>query len=278
MAEPALSSTESTSRLAWVTGASRGIGYAVARALAADGWVVAVSARNAADLETLARECGELKGEVRPYPLDITDAFAVSRTFAAIEADLGNVGLAILNAGTHEPVDGRSFAIAPFRRLMEVNYMGAVNCLAPVVEHFVARGTGRIAVVASLAGYRGLPTASAYGASKAALINMCEALHPELDAVGVILSVVTPGFVRTQLTDKNSFPMPFLINADTAARRIVRGLKDDRFEITFPRRFAFLMKLFRVLPYRIFFAFTRRIRPMLPKIGGGTPTSRSNLS
>ncbi|MGB0572814.1 MAG: SDR family NAD(P)-dependent oxidoreductase [Alphaproteobacteria bacterium] len=248
-------------RIAWVTGASRGIGHAVALELAREGWTVAASARSVADIEALAAACAEFPGAVQPYPLDITGENAARKTVCEIENRLGPIDLAVLNAGTHEPVDGRAISVAPFRRLMEINYMGTVNCLAPVAERFVARRAGRIAVVASLAGYRGLPTASAYGASKAALINMCEALRPELRAAGVLLSVVTPGFVRTPLTDRNPFPMPFLIDADTAARRIVRGLATSRFEITFPRRFSYLMKLLRVLPHMLYFSVTRRAVP-----------------
>jgi NAD(P)-dependent dehydrogenase (short-subunit alcohol dehydrogenase family) len=248
-------------RIAWVTGASRGIGYAVALELARAGWTVAASARNLSDLGGLAAACTEDPGSIRPFPLDITDEEAAADTVSEIEARLGPITLAILNAGTHEPVDGRAISVTPFRRLMEINYVGTVNCLVPVVERFVVRRGGRIAIVASLAGYRGLPTASAYGASKAALINMCEALRPELRAAGVVLSVVTPGFVRTPLTDRNPFPMPFLIDADVAARRIVRGLATNRFEITFPRRFSYLMKLLRILPYGLYFAITRRALP-----------------
>lgn len=253
--------SQKTQAVAWVTGASRGIGYAVAQALARDGWVVAASARNIVDLEKLAAACAEYPGSVRPFAFDITERDGAAKAVFDIEQQLGPIALAILNAGTHEPVDGRALSVAPFRRLMEINYMGTVNCLVPLAERFVARRAGRIAVVASLAGYRGLPTASAYGASKAALINMCEALRPDLKTAGVVLSVVTPGFVRTPLTDQNMFPMPFLMDAETAARRLLRGLATDRFEITFPRRFSYLMKLLRIMPYGLFFAITRRLGP-----------------
>jgi short-subunit dehydrogenase len=114
-------------------------------------------------------------------------------------------------------------------------------------------------VVASLAGYRGLPGAAAYGASKAGLINLCEALRPELAAVGVDMRLINPGFVKTPLTDKNDFPMPFLIDVDEAVDRIIDGLQGDSFEIAFPRRFALLMKLLRLLPDRLFFGVTRRM-------------------
>ena len=121
------------------------------------------------------------------------------------------------------------------------------------------RGSGHIAVVSSLAGYRGLPTSAAYGASKAALINMCEALRPELDAMGIKLQVINPGFVETPLTDQNDFEMPFLVTVDEATDQIMRGLASDQFEVSFPRSFAFIMKVLRILPNRLFFAVTRRM-------------------
>ncbi len=248
-------------RIAWVTGASKGIGRAVALELAAEGWLVAASARDGAALETLDAQARDLPGAIHAYPLDVTCEMAVRDTVARIEQDHGAIDLAILNAGTHEPIDGSAFAVAPLRRLVDINLMGTAHCLAPIIERFVGRRKGRVGVVASMAGYRGLPTASAYGATKAALINMCEALRVELEREGVVLSVITPGFVRTPLTDQNPFPMPFLMEPQAAARRIVRGLEGRRFEITFPWRFAAIMKLLRLLPYPLFFAATRRLVP-----------------
>jgi short-subunit dehydrogenase len=199
------------------------------------------------------------------------DAARLKLNVRPFESAAGKYGIANIVRGlpkcganvdaTHEPVDGSTFTVAPLKRLVDINLMGTAHCLAPVVEQFVARRAGRIAVVASMAGYRGLPTASAYGATKAALINMCEALRVELDRHGVILSVVTPGFVRTPLTDRNPFPMPFLMEPEDAARRIVRGLEGRRFEIAFPWRFAAIMKLLRLLPYPLFFAATRHLVP-----------------
>lgn len=145
------------------------------------------------------------------------------------------------------------------RSLADVNLMGTVNCLAAILPSFIDRRRGRIAVVASVAGYRGLPTAAAYGATKAALINMCEALKPELDQFGVGLTLINPGFVDTPLAKKNDFPMPFMIPADVAADVIVRGLAAGKFEIAFPWRMALAMKLLRTLPYGVFFRITRRV-------------------
>ena len=222
---------------------------------------MAASARNADKLQALSGAAEGLPGAIMAFPLDVTDEPAAERVFFEIESRLGPVGLAILNAGTHEPIPATEFSVAPVRRLIEINLMGTVHCLAPVISRFVARGSGRIAVVASLAGYRGLPTASAYGASKAGLINMCEALRPELLDAGVVLSCVMPGFVRTPLTDRNPFHMPFLIDVDKAADRILRGVAGRQFEITFPRRFAYMMKVMRLLPYALYFAIVRRVSP-----------------
>ncbi len=250
-----------SAKIAWVTGASQGIGAALALKLAESGWNVAASARSEDQLVALARQAESLPGAIHAFPLDVTDEAAAAAVFADIGSRLGAVDLAILNAGTHQPIDGTRFAVAPVRKLVEVNLMGTVHCLAPVIQDFVARQAGRIAVVASVAGYRGLPTASGYGATKAALINMCEALRPELAEKNVILSCVTPGFVKTPLTDKNPFPMPFLITPETAAERIVRGLESNRFEITFPRRFTYILKILRMLPYAAYFAIARRMIP-----------------
>lgn len=246
-----------TRRVAWVTGAGKGIGRAVAKRLASEGWIVAASARTADDLCSLVVECAP--GMVRALPLDVTDAARTKTVVDLIEREIGELTLAVLNAGTHIPVNADGFDIATFRKLLDVNVMGTVNCLSELLPRFLARGQGQVAVVASLAGYRGLPSSAAYGASKAALINMCEALRPELESRGVGMTLVNPGFVETPLTDRNDFPMPFLITAEEAAQRIVRGLKRGKFEIAFPWRFAFLMKVLRLLPHSLFFGITRRM-------------------
>jgi NAD(P)-dependent dehydrogenase (short-subunit alcohol dehydrogenase family) len=243
------------SRAVWITGASSGIGRAVALHLARAGDRVAVSARRAGELQKLAAEA---PGRIVAYPVDVGDAAAMARAADEIEAALGPLDLAIFNAGTHEPVDIEQFSAAPFRRLMDINYMGAVNGLAAVVPRFVARRAGHVAVVSSVAGYRGLPSASAYGPTKAALINLCESLKPDLDRYGVRISLINPGFVRTPLTDRNDFPMPFLMEPDAAARRIIAGLDKGAFEIAFPRRFVFLLKLARLLPYALYFRLVKR--------------------
>lgn len=249
---------------AWITGAGKGIGRDLALELARRGWWVAASARTAEDLrqiELLAP--GRIVGRV----LDVTDVAAVGRTFEAIEADFGPLDLVVLNAGTHIPMAAASFDIGALRKLVETNLMGVGNGLAAVLPRFMARGAGHVAVVSSVAGFRGLPTSAGYGATKAALINMCEALKPECEAAGVRLQLVCPGFVDTPLTRRNDFPMPFLISSERAASTMADGLESSRFAIVFPARMRLAMAILRRLPDRLLFAITRR---MLPKGAGGS--------
>ena len=241
-------------RRVWITGASSGIGRALALAYAERGAAVAASARRADELDQLAAAA---PGRITAFPVDVTDEAAMMRAAAAIE-ESGPLDLAVFNAGTHQPVNVEAFDAAPFRRLMEINYMGTVNGIAAVLPRFIARRGGHLAVVSSVAGFRGLPQAAAYGPTKAALINLCEALKLDLDRHGVRISLINPGFIRTPLTDRNTFPMPFLMEAEDAAQRIVRGIERDAFEITFPRRFTFLLKLMRLLPYWLYFRLVRR--------------------
>lgn len=241
--------------LAWVTGASSGIGRALAVRLSGDGWTVIASARSTHELDALATE---VPGIV-PWPLDVTDHAAVAAAVAGIEAAHGPIALAVLNAGTHVAMGAADFSADTVRRLLEVNTLGAVNGLEALLPRLRGRRAGRVAVVASVAGYRGLPYAAAYGASKAAVIALCESLRPELERDGVIIQVINPGFVDTPLTARNDFPMPDIITAKDAAEAIMRGLSGTRFEIAFPRRFVLGMKLLRAVPYGVFFAITKRM-------------------
>lgn len=246
---------------AWITGASSGLGRALALRMARDGWQVVASARRAEALSDLVREADGLKGDLQALPLDVTDQPAVAAAVRRIETEIAPVRLAVLNAGSHQEVRASSFDGKVFRSLIELNVMGTVNCLEAMLPPMIGRHRGRIAVVASLAGYHGLPTASAYGLTKAGLINMAEALKPELDGFGVQMQIVNPGFVRTPLTDVNPFPMPFLMELEDAAEAFYRGLQSNRFEIVFPWRFAALLKVLRYLPARLAFALTRRMVP-----------------
>jgi NAD(P)-dependent dehydrogenase (short-subunit alcohol dehydrogenase family) len=238
--------------IAWITGASAGIGRAVAEELARRGWQVAISARRAPELEAMAAA----NPRFLAAPCDITDADSIAAAVAAIEARGRPIALAVLNAGTYIPTEIEKFDLKEWRQQIEVNLNGTAACLAALLPGMLARKSGQIGIVASVSGYRGLPRAGAYGATKAALINLAESMRLELAPRGVCVSLINPGFIRTPLTDRNDFPMPFLMEVEPAARRLVDGLESGRFETTFPRRFTWLLKLLRVLPYAMYFRLT----------------------
>jgi short-subunit dehydrogenase len=244
---------------AWITGASTGIGRALALELARHGTVVAASARNVENLKALSAEAAAAGGKVVAFPLDATNRAAVVRTAGAIANAIGPLDLVVANAGMSDRMRGTQPDSGRFRALFEVNVMGVMHVLEATVPDMVVRRRGHIAVVASVAGYRGLPSAGPYCASKAALIALCESLRFDLEPVGVAIQVVNPGFVRTPLTAKNAFTMPFLLEPDDAARRFYAGLCSTRFEVTFPKRFTWLVKVLRLLPYPLYFAAMRRM-------------------
>lgn len=246
-------------RVVWITGASTGIGAALAREMARQGFHVAASARKIAELYALQAETDGLKGAITPYPCDVEDQLAMALTAANIAREIGPIDIAIFNAGVYLPLDGRKIDSALFRKSFDVNVMGVVHGLEAIVPDMVARRCGRIVIVSSVTGYGGLPTSSAYGATKAALINMAEALKFDLDKANVAIQIVNPGFVKTPATATNDFSMPFIVSAEKAARRILRGIRRGSFEITFPRRFTYMLKFMQLLPYRAYFALTRKM-------------------
>jgi NAD(P)-dependent dehydrogenase (short-subunit alcohol dehydrogenase family) len=245
--------------VAWITGASSGIGKGVALELARRGWTVAISARRQSELEAVALEAADLPGRIVAHPCDVTDANAVKAAHALIERTHGPVALAFFNAGIAPYIRAPDIDVTAFRQVVDVNIMGVVHGLSAVMPGMAARRKGQIAVNASIAGYGGLPKSAAYGATKAAMINMCEALKFDCDPLGIILQLVNPGFVETPLTGKNDFPMPFLMKNEDAARRVCDGFEKGGFEITFPRRFAYMLKAVNLLPYGLYFAVVGRM-------------------
>ncbi|SDF79060.1 Short-chain dehydrogenase [Limimonas halophila] len=241
----------------WITGASSGIGRELALRMAAHGWIVAASARREQALEELRHDSG---GAVYPYPLDVTDGEAQRATVERIEAELGPIALAVLNAGTHIETLATDIQPDVHRKLIELNYLAVIDGLAALVPRMRERGQGRIAVVASVAGYRGLPSAAGYSASKAAAIAATESYAAELAGTGVSLQVVNPGFIETPLTARNTFPMPMLMPVEKAAEKLEKGLLSRRFEIVFPALFCWIVKLYRCLPYILAMPIARRMR------------------
>ena len=233
----------------FITGASSGIGEALVRALLEGGHDVSAVARRRAKLAA----AGDGFDNFHAMVCDVTDADGLAGAIKRARGALGGIDVAILNAGIYTPQDGTRIEPQTYAHHMEVNYMGVVNALASIVPEMVKQGRGQIAIVASVAGWRGLPRAAAYGPSKAALISLAESLYFDLAPHGVDIKVICPGFVETEATAANDFEMPGLISADRAAREILAGLRGDRFMISFPRRFARMMAWLGWLPHRTYF-------------------------
>ena len=233
----------------FITGASSGIGAALARKYLAAGSSVTAVARRADRLTSLGEGHDRFHGAV----CDVTDAAALAQSVQDSIARLGPITCAILNAGMYEPQDSTAIDPTVYARHMDVNYMGVVNALPAIIENMMEAGKGQIAIVSSVAGWRGLPRAAAYGPTKAALISLAESMTFDLAPRGIDIKVICPGFVDTESTAVNKYEMPHLISAQTAADEILAGLKTDRFLIKFPRKFARQMNMLRWLPDRAYF-------------------------
>ncbi|RZL31779.1 MAG: SDR family NAD(P)-dependent oxidoreductase [Rubrivivax sp.] len=229
----------------WLIGASSGIGRATASALHAAGARVIVSARQAA----LLNEFIALHPGSHALPLDVMDVPALH----AAVAQVGLPDLCVYCAGYYRPMTAASFDLADARRHVDVNLIGALNLLDALLPKLLAAGRGHLSLVSSVAGYRGLPKALAYGPSKAALTHLAEALYLDLHPGGIGVSVVHPGFVKTPMTAQNDFAMPAEISPEQAARAMLAGWAAGDFEIHFPRRFTRFMKALRLLPDRLYF-------------------------
>ncbi len=242
-------------RTAWLVGASSGIGRACAALLHERGARVVVSARNA---DTLAAFEAEHAGSVA-MPLDATDREAMRRAAAGIVARFGRIDLALYCAGHYQAMRATEFDLDSMLRHNQVNYVGAAHLLDAVLPVLRAQRGGHLSLVASVAGYRGLPNALAYGPTKAALINLAQTLYLDLQPLGIGVSLINPGFVRTALTATNGFDMPALISPEQAAREILKGWSRGAFEVHFPKRFTLWMKALSHLGDEWYFSAIRRV-------------------
>lgn len=245
-------------QVVWLLGASSGIGRATAHRLHGLGARVVVSARSEAALLAFVAEHAGSEASV----LDVTDAAAVAQAAAAITASHGRIDLAVYCAGHYRPMRATAFDLQDALRHQQINYTGALHWLdavLPILLRQAAAGQGgHLSLMASVAGYRGLPHSLAYGPTKAALIHLAETLYLDLQPRGLGVSVINPGFVETALTARNEFPMPALMSADAAAGQIVRGWERGAFEIHFPRRFTLWLKTLRHFSDGLYFSAVRR--------------------
>jgi NAD(P)-dependent dehydrogenase (short-subunit alcohol dehydrogenase family) len=248
---------QSRSPVVWITGGGSGIGRSLALALNEMGWRVVISGRNRAKLIKTVESATTIP--IQHRTLDVTDTQSVNNVVEEIEREFGRIDYAFLNAGDYKPMRLKDFDLQLFHSLININYLGVVNCISALLPGMRKLAQGEILITASLSGYCGLPGAAPYSASKAALINLAESLQPELSQLGIRLRLINPGFVATELTDKNDFKMPFLITPDVAASTILDQLLSKHFEIRFPTIFSLMMRLLSWMPYRIYFALMRRL-------------------
>ena len=232
----------------WITGASSGIGKALAEKFASEGWKVAVSARRKEILNEMAKN-----ENISSYPLDVTNQDQINDVFEKIIDDFGGLDLCVFSSGTYDPKLEQEINIKQNKFVMETNFFGVLYCIKSVEKYFKEKKDGHISIVSSVAAYRGLPNSSGYGPSKAALTNLAESLYFDFKKYNVRISLVSPGFIKTPLTDKNEFPMPFIKSPEFAADKMFNGLtKSNSFEIHFPKTLTILLKILRVLPYKIY--------------------------
>lgn len=250
----------------WLVGASSGIGRQLALCLAREGAAVAASARSADALLSLLEDMEPVRTDLGGHAavaFDVTDSAATTEAFR----NVGAVDGVIYCAGAYEPMSATRPDLDALERIVDVNLTGALRVLAACVPEFCRRGSGHVLLVGSLAGYRGLPDAWGYGATKAALMHLAECLLCDLDGSGVRVQICNPGFVESRLTEKNAFRMPFIMTAQEAAARIVRGIARNRHEIAFPFVMATAFRLLSALPrpiYSLLLAFGRQHRRRNP--------------
>ncbi len=237
----------------WLVGASSGIGRHLALRLAQAGVVVTASARDEKALSTLVDEMVPVqttRGGHAAVPVDVTSRVGTMRVFDHLRPLDG----VIYCAGAYEPMSAQSPNLSALETMVDINLTGALRVLAACVPAFCQQGSGHVMLIGSLSGYRGLPNAWGYGATKAALMHLAENLRCDLRGSGVAVQICNPGFVSTRLTDKNHFRMPLLMTPTAAAERIVRGMTQGRFEIAFPWAMTVALKWLAALPRPLYFS------------------------
>ena len=232
----------------WITGASSGIGKAVAEKFAGHGWKVAISARRINLLDQIATN-----KNIFSYPLDVTNEIKIKEVFNKILTDFGSLDICIFCSGTYNRKSEKTINTDQIKKTFDINFFGTVNCVKAVEHYFKDKKEGHLSIVSSIAGYRGLPNSSGYGPSKAALTNFTESIYFDFKKYNVSISLISPGFIKTPMTDTNEFPMPFIKPPEFAADKIFDGIvKKKVFEIHFPKALTLLLKFMRILPYKIY--------------------------
>jgi len=243
------------SQKVWITGASSGIGKALAIKFANKGWQVAASARR----ENLLQDLNKTNSNIHSFPLDVKDEAKAKKVFESIIEKFQTVDICVFCTGIHDPESEKKLSGEKIREIMETNFFGTLNCIMAVNTYFREKKSGHISIVSSVAGYRGLPAASGYCASKSALTSLAESLYFDFKRHNVRVSLVSPGFIQTPMTDKNKFPMPMIKSPEFAAEKMFIGLtKKNAFEIHFPLAFTMIMKLLKIMPNWLYFLLIKK--------------------
>lgn len=240
-----------TGKRYWIVGASVGLGRAVAAEVSKTGAEVILSSRSKDELEALA---SDLPGKATVVPVDVADAASVAKAMKAV----GEIDGMIYLAGDYWPMSAREFDGEKAATMLDVNLTGAARVLGHVVPMMVTRGKGHIVLTGSLSGFRGLPGAIGYGASKAGIMSLAELMHADLSGTGVDVQLVNPGFVKTRLTEKNDFTMPFIMEPEAAAREFMEHMQGDSFGKNFPTLFSLFFRLSQFLPDWAYFPIARK--------------------
>lgn len=241
--------------VAWITGGATGMGRRLALDLARDGWTIAVTSRSQDPIEPVIEAAASLPGKILPFYCDVTDEAGMAATVEAIEKLAGPIVLAILNAGVYIPAHGEALDLATFRESYEVNLFGVLNGLIPAVAQMQKRNRGHVVLIGSVTAYFGWPTLAAYGATKAALNNMADALRYDFVKMNIRIQIFNPGFVDTSLAAKNTYLMPYLMPVEKASMRMVKAIRSGGYETTFPWRLTWALKFMRAWPHALLFAF-----------------------
>jgi len=237
-------------KIIWITGASSGIGKALAIKFAEKGWTVAASARR----ENLLEDLNKFNPNIYSFPLDVTEIENCKLIANKIIEKFGGIDICVFGTGMHDPKSEKRFNLNKIREIMEVNYFGTMNSINSIYGYFSEKKNGQISIISSVAGYRGLPAAGAYCASKAALTSYAESLNFDMKMKNVRVSLISPGFIKTPMTDQNDFPMPMIKSPEFAANEIFKGLTEKKsFEIHFPKAFTYFLKFLQILPSSIYF-------------------------
>ena len=240
----------------WITGGSTGIGKALAIKFASKGWNVAISARRTELLNELSNSYESISG----FPLDVTDKEKCKEVFNEIKNKYENIDICFFSTGTWDPKKEKDIDVEQIENVFRVNFFGTVNSIKAVEQYYKDKKDGAIVIVSSIAGYRGLPNSTGYGPSKSALNNLAESLYFDFGRFNVRVCLVSPGFIKTPMTDKNDFKMPFLKTPEYAAEKIYDGLiKKNNFEIHFPKELTLTLKFLSILPYKIYFYLVKKL-------------------